>query len=138
MVKRSPKTAHGRDEPREAILRKIDCVMIKVDDLEAAARFYEETLGLAPRWSTTHSVALGMPESEAEIVLHDDPQIPRECGVHYLVDNVKEAVAKLSVQGCEIVVPPFEVQIGLCAVARDPFGNLLNLIDMSKGPIKAA
>ena len=124
-----------QDKSRKAILRKIDCVMIKVDDLEGATKFYEGILGLATRWSTTHSVALGMPESEAEIVLHDDPEIPRECGVHYLVDNVKEAVAKLSVLGCEIVVPPFEVRIGMCAVVRDPFGNLLNLIDMSASSI---
>jgi len=130
--------SRGPAENSGAALRKIDCVMIKVDDLGDAAKFYERVLRLAPRWSSTHSVALGMPESEAEIVLHDDPQIPRECGVHYLVDNVKEAVAMLSVQGCEIAVPPFEVQIGMCSVVRDPFGNLLNLIDMSKGPIKAA
>ena len=124
------------DEHRKPILRKIDCVMIKVDDLEGAAKFYEQVLGLATKWSTANSIALGMPESEAEIVLHDDPQIPRECSVHYLVDNVKEAVAKLSVQGCGIVVPPFEVQIGMCSVVRDPFGNLLNLIDMTKGPLR--
>jgi predicted enzyme related to lactoylglutathione lyase len=79
-----------------------------------------------------------MPESEAETVLHDDPNIPRECGVHYLVDDVRVSVGALTATGCSVVVPPFEVRIGFCSVLRDPFGNLLNLIDLSKGPITAA
>jgi catechol 2,3-dioxygenase-like lactoylglutathione lyase family enzyme len=82
-----------------ALLRKIDCVMLRVDDLGAAREFYEQVLGLTPLWSDEHSVALGMPESEAEIVLHDDPGIPRDCNVHYLVDDVTDAVARLSAKG---------------------------------------
>ncbi len=118
-----------------ALLRKIDCVMIPVDDLAEARRFYEDVLGLRFRWSDRHAIALGMPESEAEIVLHNDPGIPRECGVHYLVDDVEAAVAMLCARGCETVAPPFDVRIGKCAVVRDPFGNLLNLLDMRKGPL---
>jgi hypothetical protein len=34
------------------------------------------------------------------------------------------------------MVAPFEVGVGRCAVLRDPFDNLLNLIDTSKGPIE--
>jgi len=118
-----------------ALLRKIDCVMIGVEDLDAARQFYERVLGLEPLWSHGHSVALGMPESDAEIVIHD-PNIPRECKVHYLVDDVKAAVTMLSTEGCKIIVPPFQIRIGLCAVVSDPFGNVLNLLDMSKGPVE--
>ena len=121
--------------PSSSLLRKIDCVMIKVGDLVSAGEFYRRTLGLQPSWSDAHAIALKMPESEAEIVLHDDSDIPRECSVHYLVDDAKAAAAHLASAGCPIVVPPFEVRIGVCAVLRDPFGNLLNLLDMSKGPI---
>ena len=106
---------------RDAVLRKIDCVMVKVENLHAAQRFYERVLGLTPLWSNSHSIALGMRDCDAEIVLHDDPQIPRECNVHYLVGDVKEAAAKLSSAGCSVMVAPFEVGIGLCAVLRDPF-----------------
>jgi lactoylglutathione lyase len=123
-------------EAKDALLHKIDCVMLKVENLDAAKRFYERVLGLTPLWSNTHSIALGMRDCDAEIVLHDDPQIPRECNVHYLVSDVKEAAAKLSSAGCSVMVAPFEVRIGMCAVLRDPFENLLNLIDMSKGPIE--
>jgi predicted enzyme related to lactoylglutathione lyase len=108
--------------------------MVKVENLDAARRFYEHVLGLTHLWSNTHSIALGMRDCDAEIVLHDDPQIPRECNVHYLVGDVNEAAAKLSSAGCAVMVAPFEVRVGMCAVLRDPFENLLNLIDMSKGP----
>jgi catechol 2,3-dioxygenase-like lactoylglutathione lyase family enzyme len=126
------RTGHAKD----AVLRKIDCVMVKVENLAAAQRFYERVLGLTHLWSNAHSVALGMRDCDAEIVLHDDPKIPRECNVHYLVGDVKEAAAKLSSAGCAVMVAPFQVRIGMCAVLRDPFENLLNLIDMSKGPIE--
>jgi len=121
--------------PNDVVLRKIDCVMIKVGNLEDARQFYERVLGLTPLWSSTHSIALGMRDCDAEIVLHDDPQIPRECNVHYLVGDVKKASATLSSAGCSVVVAPFEVRIGMCAVLRDPFENLLNLIDLSKGSV---
>jgi predicted enzyme related to lactoylglutathione lyase len=74
-----------------------------------------------------------MPESEAEIVLHNNPDIPRDCSLHYLVEDVTDVVAQLGTRGCQVIVPPFEVRIGKCAVLADPFGNMLNLIDMTKG-----
>jgi lactoylglutathione lyase len=118
-----------------AMLRKIDCVMVRVDDLESARRFYENRLGLALLWSDEHSVALGMPESDAEIVLHDDPNIPRECNVHYLVDDVMETLATIVGDSCRVIVAPFDVRIGKCAVVSDPSGNQLNLIDMTRGRV---
>ena len=95
----SPLSTRAMSPPREAedsILRKIDCVMVKVKNLDAARRFYEHVLGLTHLWSSTHSIALRMRDCDAEIVLHDDPQIPRECNVHYLVGDVKEVAAKLN------------------------------------------
>lgn len=124
------------ERQRTPLLRKIDCVMIRVDDLNAAREFYQHSLGLEPLWSDEHSVALGMPESDAEIVLHDHPEIPRACNVHYLVDDVIAAVAMLQRQGCKVIATPFDVRIGRCAILSDPFGNLLNLLDMTKGPLK--
>jgi glyoxylase I family protein len=132
----STRATSSTGQAKDTILRKIDCVMVKVENLDAARRFYERVLGLTHLWSSTHSIALGMRDCDAEIVLHNDPQIPRECNVHYLVGDVKEAAAKLNSAGCSLLVAPFEVRIGMCAVLRDPFENLLNLIDMSKGPVE--
>jgi hypothetical protein len=38
--------------------------------------------------------------------------------------------------GGRVVAPPFEIQIGRCAVVADPWGNVLALIDMSKGALR--
>ena len=116
------------------LLRKIDCVMLHVDDLSSASEFYQRTLGLELLWSNEHSVSLGMPETDAEIVLHDNPDIPRDCNVHYLVDDVSSAVIALAAAGWSVVVPAFEVHIGRCAILADSAGNKLNLLDITKGP----
>jgi len=34
-------------------------------------------------------------------------------------------------------VASFDIAIGRCAVVRDPFGNPLVMVDMSRGPITA-
>ena len=58
------------------MLRKIDCVMIRVNDVEAAAAYYANVFGLRPHWSGDNSIGLTFPETDAEIVLHSDPAIP--------------------------------------------------------------
>ncbi len=115
------------------MLRKIDCVMLKVDDLPKAAAYYESVFGLKRLWQDEHSVGMGMPETDAEIVLHDNADMPKESLVHYLVDDVVKAVEHFTAQGCTVHVQPFDIVIGKCAVLEDPFGNTLNLLDMTKG-----
>ncbi len=58
------------------MLRKIDCVMIRVDDVEVAAAYYAKVFGLRPQWSGDDSIGLAFPETDAEVVLHNDPDIP--------------------------------------------------------------
>jgi predicted enzyme related to lactoylglutathione lyase len=114
------------------MLRKIDCVMIRVNDIKAAAAYYAKVFGLQPQWSADDSIGLVFPECDAEIVLHCDPNIPSSVEVHYLVENVIAAVANYAAQGCRVLVEPFA--IGKCAVIADPFGTRLCILDMTKGP----
>lgn len=67
-------------------------------------------------------------------MLHNDPAIPSSVEVHYLVDEVVSAVEHLAEQGCQILVAPFPITIGNCAVIGDPFGTRLCILDMTKGP----
>ena len=115
------------------MLRKIDCVMIRVDDIEAAAHYYADVFGLHPQWSGDDSIGLVFPESDAEIVLHHNLDIPSSVEVHYLVDDVVAAVANYAAKGCHVLVEPFGITIGKCAVIEDPFGVRLCILDMSKG-----
>jgi lactoylglutathione lyase len=116
------------------MLRKIDCVMIRVDDLEAAATYYTGVFGLRPVWRDDTSIGLAFPETDAEIVLHRDQGIPSRVEVHYLVDDVVSAVQAFKAQGCRVLEAPFDIPIGRCAVIEDPFGTILCILDMSKGP----
>jgi lactoylglutathione lyase len=75
------------------MLRKIDCIMIRVEDVETAASYYADVFGLRPKWSGDGSIGLGLPETNAEIVLHCDPNIPSSVEVYYLVDDVVAAIA---------------------------------------------
>jgi lactoylglutathione lyase len=116
------------------MLRKIDCVMIYVTDLEPAVTFYNRVYGMRPLWRDAWSVGLGFPETDAEIVLHNDASLPAKVDVYYLVDDVVQAVETLRSEGCQILVEPFDIAIGKCAVIRDPFETTLSILDMSKGP----
>ncbi len=115
------------------MLRKIDCVMLKVAELEKAAAYYETVFGLKRLWQDAHSVGMGMPETDAEIVLHDNADLPKEVSVHYLVDDVLQAVDHFVAHGCIIRAAPFDIAIGKCAVVEDPFGNIIAILDMTKG-----
>ena len=115
------------------MLRKIDCVMIYVEDVEAAVKFYADVFGLRPLWSGEDMIGLKFVESDAEIVLHNKPDMPSKVEVHYLVDDVVTATAGYAAAGCEILVAPFDVTVGKCAVIRDPFGTRLCLLDLTKG-----
>lgn len=115
------------------MFKKIDCVMIRVDDLVAAEKFYAEVFGLKVGWRDGDSVGMLFPETDAEVVLHRKTEIPHRVEVHYLVDDVVAAVETYASKGCRVVEPPFDVLIGKCAVIEDPFGTTLCLLDLSSG-----
>ena len=113
------------------MLKKIDCVMIRVDDVAAGEKFYSEVFGLKALWREAGSVGMALPETNAEIVLHNNAAIPHKVEVHYLVDDVVAAVKGYAEKGCRVLVPPFDVLIGKCAVIQDPFGTTICLLDQT-------
>jgi lactoylglutathione lyase len=115
----------------DPLLRKIDCYMLKTHDLDEAVTFYRDRLGHEMLWRTPEAVAFGLPESEAELVIHTD--LGSE--VYFLVDDVEAAYRRLLASGAAPVNPPFEIQIGKCAIVRDPLGNNLAVLDQSKGAL---
>ena len=115
------------------MLRKIDCVMIHVNAIKAAANYYANVFGLLPQWSADDSIGLRFPESDAEIVVHSNPDMPSDVEVHYLVDDVVAAVTEYKGHGCRVLVEPFDIAIGKCAAITDPFGTRLCILDMTKG-----
>jgi predicted enzyme related to lactoylglutathione lyase len=101
-----------------------------VPDLEEGLAFYRDRLGHGLNWRTATMAGLRMPETDAEIVLHTEPE---GVEVDLLVDSADAAAASIEAAGGRVTVPPFEIQIGRCVVVEDPWGNQLVLLDMSKG-----
>ena len=117
---------------KKPLIKKIDCVLFYVSDLESGIKFYR-ALGHCLKWRTDDSAGFQMPETDAEIVIQTNR---REQETDLLVDSVDAAVKRIVDAGARLVVPPFEIQVGKCAVIIDPWGNKLVLLDLSKGTLR--
>lgn len=71
-----------------------------------------------------------MADSDAEIVIQTERP---EMETDITVVSADAAAATIAEAGGRVVVPPFDIQIGRCAVVQDPWGNRLVLVDTSKG-----
>jgi predicted enzyme related to lactoylglutathione lyase len=109
--------------------------MVKDDDLEAARDFYRDRLGLIELWQDDSQSSIGMRfvESDAEILLHT-MDLPVHVEVTYLIDNVEHTVKELKAHGTKVVREPFHITIGKCAAFEDPSGNVVSILDMTRGP----
>jgi catechol 2,3-dioxygenase-like lactoylglutathione lyase family enzyme len=114
----------------DPLFRKIDCLRLPVPQLEAALTFYRDALGHQLMWRTAVAAGLRLPDSDAELVVYTDGAEPE---TDLLVDDVPSACDRLTQAGSTVLKAPFDIAIGRCAVLRDPFGNVLVILDSSKG-----
>lgn len=121
------------DAKNKPLFNNVDCISLHVPDLKQALKFYSEKLGHEIIWRHESAVGLRLPESKTELVLHMENR-PNE--VDWKVDSVPEAIERFMNAGGELIVGPFEIRIGLCAVLRDPWQNPIVILDMSKGKLK--
>ncbi len=120
----------SRDEP---LLRAIDCVQVPVPDLDAAIAFYRDRLGQPLAWRSDDAAGFGFPDQDgAELVVQCARPEPE---ADLLVRDVDSATETWAGAGGTVDVDPFDIDIGRCAVVRDPFGNRLVVVDMSRGPL---
>ncbi|MFZ0829758.1 MAG: VOC family protein [Thermoplasmata archaeon] len=121
------------------MFRKVDCVRIRVPDLDEGLKFYCEQLGHELAWRRgSVEAGLRLPQSDTELVLfttptdlgNDSPE------VDLLVDSADEASARLGSLGGQVLEGPFDIPVGRCAVVMDPFGNKLVVLDLSKGLLR--
>lgn len=108
----------------------IDCLQVPVPDLEAGLAFYRDRLGHELLWRRGRSAGLRLPGTDAEIVLQTERP---ELEVNLTVVSVDAAVEQIVASGGRVLVAPFDIPIGRCAVVADPWGNRLVLLDGSKG-----
>src|SRR3954454_4820402 len=112
----------------EPVFRKVDCLALRVTDLERAIDFYAG-LGQEVLWRTTTSAGLRLPESDAELVLQTERPDPE---TDLTVADVRSAVERFVAAVGRLIAEPFDIAIGRCAVVADPWDNHLVILDNSK------
>ena len=117
--------------PVTPLLQKVDAVAVPVPDLDAGLRFYRDRLGHELRWRNDQigQAGLAMPGSGTEIVLTTGQKYEP----NWLVTSADDAAAAVQAAGGRLVTAPFDIPVGRVAVVADPFGNILVLVDLSKG-----
>ncbi len=114
-------------------LLKIDNVMYRVGDLPTATDFYVSRFGVAKAWEDgeRRMVGLKLRESDSEIVLHADPDLPA-FDYSFLVDDVERLCTAFARGGGQVETQPLRVRTGWYAVLRDEDGNRIPVIDLSE------
>ncbi|WP_430885924.1 VOC family protein [Fusibacter sp. JL216-2] len=114
----------------QSLFTKMDCFRLYVEDLEAGLKYYRDGLGLKLIWRTDTAIGLGMDNDVTEIVINNERQGQE---VDLKVDSVYEAVKTIVQAGGRVIVEPFDIRIGKCAVVEDPWKNQYVILDSSKG-----
>ena len=114
-------------------LKKIDAVLLRVSDLEKAAGFYVDVMGLKRGWTDKENKMVGLlfPGNDTELVLHCDESMP-DPNVSYQVEDVLEFVKEYRNKGYKVLVEPFDIRCGKCAILEDPEGHSVEIMDITK------
>ncbi len=110
------------------MLRKIDRVLLRVPSVPAAVRYYVDVLGMSLVKQDARLASLRFADSDAELVLHADPDLPAEA-TYYLVDDVRDLHRRRADLRLTFVSPPSQASRGWRATVKDPFGNVLLILD---------
>jgi catechol 2,3-dioxygenase-like lactoylglutathione lyase family enzyme len=110
------------------MLKRVDRVILRVPQLESAVRYYSDVLGMKLVRQTASMAMFRM--GEGELVLHTDPDLPGEA-TYYLVDDVRDVYRQREQLKLKFTGAPMPVARGYRATVKDPFGNVLLLLDRS-------
>lgn len=114
----------------KSIFSNVDCIRIYIPDLEKGLEYYHKKLGLQIAWKTDNAIGLLMGNGKTEIVIQNED---RKQETDIMVEDVEDAVKKISQAGGKVVSGPFEIKIGKCAVIEDPWKNKMVILDSTKG-----
>lgn len=110
------------------MLRTIDRVLLRVSGLAGAVAYYRDVLGLKLIRQDARVANFRLADGSTELVLHVDPDLPAEA-VYYLVDDVRDLYKRRAELRMHFSAPPAQVSRGYRATVKDPFGNVLLLLD---------
>jgi predicted enzyme related to lactoylglutathione lyase len=113
------------------MLRKVDAVTVRVPDLESGVAFYCNGLGHRLVWrnDAIGQAGLALRDADTELVLTTSTGYEP----NWLVDSADRAAGAFVEAGGTVLQEPVDIPVGRLTVVRDPFGNVLVLLDLSKG-----
>jgi predicted enzyme related to lactoylglutathione lyase len=107
---------------------RIETVIQFVSDQQASSRWYARPLGIEP------TPYFKFNEHAYLILAPGSPGTGRGgTGCWFLVDSVDEAYKELVAKGFTFNEQPFDIPPGRLVTLNDPDGNIVGLIDNSKG-----
>ena len=110
------------------MLKRVDRILLRVPSVPAAVRYYTNVLGMTLIRQDARLASLKLADSDAELVLHADPDLPAEA-TYYLVDDVRDLHRRRTDLKLTFVSVPSRAARGWRATVKDPFGNVLLLLD---------
>jgi catechol 2,3-dioxygenase-like lactoylglutathione lyase family enzyme len=111
------------------MLKRVDRVLLRVPQLESAVKYYRDVLGLKPSAKKSATVAsFKLDEHGTELVLHADPDLPAEA-TYFLVEDVRDLYNRRAELQLKFASAPAPVSRGYRATVKDPFGNVLLILD---------
>lgn len=119
------------------VLKSVDRILLRVDNITAASRFYTDTLGLKLDRQTGHAAALRFTQGDTELILHDDRQRP-DLEVVMGVADVQDLYNRRDTLGITFLTPPALSGKGHRATIRDPFGHVLTIADRGEAQSSAS
>lgn len=108
----------------------VDRILMRVPSVEAAVVYYRDTLKMKLMRQEKAIAAFALGEG-AELVLHESADLPGHA-VYYRVESVDGLYENRERLRLKFAGPPRAVSRGKSATVRDPFGNVLLLLDRSK------
>jgi catechol 2,3-dioxygenase-like lactoylglutathione lyase family enzyme len=110
------------------MLRRIDRLILRVPSIETAVRYYRDVLRLKLIRQEKLVASFAMADGVTELVLRADPDQPAD-EIYYLVDDVRDLYRRRDALQLKFVQAPQQVGRGFKAAVKDPFGNILLLLD---------
>jgi hypothetical protein len=109
------------------IIKKVDAFLVRVPSIENGLNFYHKQLGMQLRWKKENAAAVKLGESELVLTTDLDQE------TDLLVDSVGETIDIFIKAGGSVEFGPEDIPVGKVAEVKDPFGNKLTILDLSKG-----
>src|SRR4051794_18500961 len=103
---------------------------MRVESLEGAVSYYRDVVGLKLVRQDQRLASFRLGDGQTELVLHADANLPDQA-MYYLVENVKDLYRRRDELKLKFAGPPSPVSRGFRATVKDPFGNVMLLLDRS-------